>query len=59
MVKNNEHKMECCKCHTKFTSTGPIGCPNCHSNYVIDITLGGDLETADLVAQIWEPIDDR
>ena len=53
------HKMECCKCHTKFTSNGPISCPHCNSNYVIDITLGGDLATADLVAQIWEPIDDR
>jgi len=54
-----EHKMECCKCHTKFTSNGPISCPQCHSNYVVDITLGGDLATADLVAQIWEHIDDR
>ncbi len=49
-----EHKMECCKCHTKFTATGPVNCPVCYSNYIIDTTLGGSLDTADLSAQIWE-----
>ena len=46
--------MECCKCHTKFTASGPIGCPVCYSNYIIDYSLDGDIVTADLSAQIWE-----
>ena len=49
-----EHKMECCKCHTKFTASGPISCPQCFSNYIIDYTLGGDIATSELSAQIWE-----
>ena len=36
-----EHKLECIKCHTKFTTTGPMSCPHCGSDYVVDYTMGG------------------
>ena len=36
-----EHKLECVKCHTKFTTTGPMSCPHCGSDYVVDYTMGG------------------
>ena len=36
-----DHKLECVKCHTKFTTTGPMSCPHCGSDYVVDYTMGG------------------
>ena len=36
-----EHKLECIKCHTKYTTTGPMSCPHCGSDYVVDYTMGG------------------
>ena len=38
-----EHKLECVKCHTKFTTTGPMSCPHCGSDYVVDYTMGGTM----------------
>ena len=38
-----EHKLECIKCHTKFTTTGPMSCPHCGSDYVVDYTMGGTM----------------
>ena len=38
-----EHKLECIKCHTKYTTTGPMSCPHCVSDYVDDYTMGGTI----------------
>ncbi len=42
-----QHKLECIKCHTKFTTTGPMSCPHCGSNYVVDYTMGGTMPDKD------------
>jgi|TARA_Y100000114_G_scaffold89764_1_gene83363 uncharacterized Zn finger protein (UPF0148 family) len=43
-----EHKLECVKCHTKITTTGPVSCPQCGSDYMIDYTLGGKMPEEEL-----------
>ena len=42
-----EHKLECIKCHTKYTTTGPMSCPHCGSDYVVDYTMGGTMPKDD------------
>ena len=40
-LETRRHRMQCEKCDHKFTGWGPLSCPKCKHDYVVNYTLEG------------------